>query len=252
MLTIPGEYALGQLVGFASDGNGDNFHLYPANVISGGGQTSVLFDILHFSVYGVAQATLQEILAVHGRIPKGQTAQDEDLLAPLVLVPSSNPEDPVDQRVIDELTRQHDLQIKPAIDRVFGIEGDCNYVDVVAQEFINWYTRVQALGFEPNFNDEINRDMSVLQNSLVKCMTNVCSLCMGTPPGDKQKTDSFLIHAFYAETIALLAGNSSDADRWRELENACATNTGRRLPHMVMCDTCAISPEEPAKAPVCP
>jgi len=247
MLTIPGDYADGELVAFAWDGSGDNFHLYPADIISGGGQTVVLFEIMHIGADGVglARATRKEIADQHARVPEGQTAQDEDLLAPL---------GPIDQHVIDVLTPWHDLQIKPAIDRVFEIEGNCNYVDVVAQQFLTWYNRVVALGFESNFNDEINRDTSVLQNSLVKCMTNVCSLCMGTPPGDKQRTDSFLIHAFYAERIALIAGNSSDAERWSELENACATNAGLRLPHMIMCDTCCIDdcvPEDPpATCPV--
>jgi len=251
MLTLPGEYKPGELVGFAADSNGDNFHLYPANIISGGGQTTVLFDILHFSVYGVAQATSQEIMTQHGRIPEREINQDDDLLVPLP--PLSPDQAELDSILRDLLGQQHDLRIKPAIDRVFEIEGNCNYVDVVAQQFITWNAHVESGGASSFFKDEIARDTSVLSNSLLKCMQATCSICMGTPPINKQSVDSFLIHAFYAEKIATIAGNSSDAERWRDLANRCADNAKRPLPYPVVACFC-VPPncgESPAPA-TCP
>jgi hypothetical protein len=234
MLTIPGEFPAAELVAFAWDGSGDNFHLFPAKFISGGGQTIVLMDILHIGAdgVGVVQATSQEIADQHAHVPEGQAAQDEDLLVPLP--PLSGDEDLLVPIMEGILRNQHETEITSAIDRVFEIEGNCNYVDVVAQQFITWYTRVLGASAEYRFQEEIARDTTVLQNSLVKCMTDVCSLCMGKPPGDKQHTDAFLIHAFYAERIAGIAGNSNDALRWRDLANACAINSGRRLPYPIV------------------
>jgi len=257
-LTLPGEYDPATLVGFAADGNGNNFHLYPAliNVVplaSGyGGFTEVTFDVLHFTMYGVAQATVQEILAQHARVPEGQSNQDDDLLAPLP--PVDEARSAVNQRIIDELRRQHDLQIKPAIDRVFGMDVDCNYVDVVAQQFITWHTRVEALGFNYEFEEEIDRDTAVLLAALFKCMQIPCSLCMGTPPGDRREVDKFLIHAFYAEQIANIAGDYEGVHRWDNLANACAQNTGRPLPNPGLA-TCGLgcSPGAPNPTPpACP
>jgi hypothetical protein len=233
-LTLPGEYDPATLIGFSSDGNGNNFHLYPVSInvipLSGGygGFTEATFDILHFSMYGVAQATTQEILAQHGRVPEGETSQDEDLLAPLT--PLSPADALIDSELRELLGRQHDLGIKPAIDRVFAMENDCNYVDVVAQQFINWYARVERVSAQDHFKNEIDRDTSVLLARLIKCMGPLCSLCLGTPPGDRQHTDSFLIHAYYAERISTIAGDYSGAANWRQFANACAQNAGRPMP----------------------
>jgi hypothetical protein len=260
-LILPGEYDPATLVAFAWDGNGNNFHLFPAAITAGlnmpglpPGGPIVTFEILHFSGVGVAEATPQEIETQHARVPEGQSNQDDDLLSPLP--PRSEEDAALHQSVVDIYSRKHDLQIKPAVDRVFAIEDDCNYVDVVAQEFINWHTRVKAVGLDYEFTEEIDRDTAVLLASLVKCMIPTCSLCLGTPPGDKQKTDSFLIHSFYAEQIAKIAGLPDETFRWWTLANQCAANTGRRLPHAntdAGCgNDCPVGDTATMVPPVCP
>jgi hypothetical protein len=63
------DYDPSKLVGFASDDNGNNFHLVPIDVSSGGGLTIVTFSLSHFSTYGVAQATAAEITAQQAHPP---------------------------------------------------------------------------------------------------------------------------------------------------------------------------------------
>jgi hypothetical protein len=249
-LTLPGEYAPDQLVGFTADANGDNFHLYPINISSGlslpgasSGGTIVAFDILHFSVYGVALATSQEILDQQARVPQGATAQNEDLLFPLTPLK------------FVELDRQN-VKFQRSLLSLGGVLN-CNDVDVAAQEFITWYTRVKQAKGQGQFNDSIKKNARALLPYLLECMKDVCSLCMGTPPGNKQSTDAFLIHAFYAEQIARIAGLPDEALRWWTLANQCATNAGRPLPHLggdFGCgNDCPVGDSGPTPVPpVCP
>jgi hypothetical protein len=233
-LTLPGEYDPTTLVGFSSDGNGNNFHLYPATIdvvpLSGGygGFTEVTFDILHFSVYGVAQATAQEITAQHARVPESQTAQDEDLLAPL---PPQSPRNAARENAIwDELARQHRDRIQPRINLVPTMEDNCNYVDVTAQEFINWHAHVERANAVDHFRNEISADSAVLLAMLIKCAAPDCNLCMQDPPGPSQNANSFMIHAYYAERIANISGSYDEVRSFGDLAQQCAVNAGLEQP----------------------
>jgi hypothetical protein len=232
-LTIPSEYDPATLVGFAADGNGNNFHLYPVDisvspVYSGFGGTAVTFDVLHFSIYGFAQATVQEVLSQQEQVPEGETAQNEDLLVDLP--PASEDDDllvPINEPA---LTREHQ-QFLNYLPR--ALSGDCNAVDVAAQMFINWHTHVKNMGGTAYFQSTINTDTQILLSLLITCMEDVCQLCLDTPPGPARSVDSFLIHTFYAEQIASITGNEDEA-RWRRLADRCAVNAGRPLPHPAM------------------
>lgn len=229
MLTIPGEYVPGELVGFAWDGSGDNFHLYPANILSsGGGQTSVLFDILHIGGdgVGVAPATPQEVKDQHAHIPEGEINQNDDLLSPLTPLKFAELERQ-QFKIANELLKILSDQLQNGITR-----GNCNEIDVLSQKFITWHARVlQVEGGADHFNNSINAAATGLRPALEACLTATCSICMGTPPISKQSVDSFLIHAFYAEKITNIAGDSSEAARWFDLSNMCAENAKRPLPH---------------------
>jgi hypothetical protein len=83
---------------------------------------------------------------------------------------------------------------------------------VAAQSFITWYARVTQMNAVSNFNDVIAHDTQVLSGRLNDCLKIVCPFCVGTP-GDKHAPQSFLVLAFYAEQIANIAGNSSEAAR---------------------------------------
>lgn len=232
MLTIPGDYDPGELVGFAWDGNGDNFHLYPANILSsGGGQTIVLFDILHVGAdgVGVAPATPQEIQDQHAHVPEGEINQDDDLLSPLT--PLRFVElDRQRVRIANALLSILSDQLNSGITR-----GNCNDLDVLSQQFITWHARViQVAGGSDRYQSPINNIVSSLRIGLDACLKATCSICMGTPPINKQSVDSFLIHAFYAETLANIAGDSGEANKWYDLANQCANNAGRPLPRPVV------------------
>lgn len=221
-LTIPGEYAPGDLVGFGWDGSGDNFHLYPAEIISGGGQTIALFNILHIGddAFGVGPATPQEIADQHARVPEGQTAQDEDLLSPLTPL-----------KFVD-LERQNTRFVTTDL---MGLPGaNCNDVDVASQKFITWYDHVQAAQGLDYFKKSIDSNLNTLRSFMDACLQATCSICMGTPPIKKQSADSFLIHAFYAERLANFAGDDIERKKWYDLANMCANNAGIKFPHPIV------------------
>jgi hypothetical protein len=253
MLTIPGEYAPGDLVGFAWDGSGNNFHLYPANIFSAGGTTTVLFDILLIGGdgVGVAPATPEEVAAQHAHVPEGETNQDDDLLSPLS--PAKFLElERQQQKITNDLSNILSDQLLNGITR-----GNCNDADVLSQRFITWHARVlQVEGGEDHFKNSIELVVTALRPGLDACLKSTCSVCMGTPPGNKQSVDAFLIHAFYAEQLANIAGDSSEAGRWQTLGDLCAENAGRPLPHPPVCEgsECREAPVSgpTATPPVCP
>jgi hypothetical protein len=234
-LTLPGTYDPATLVGFASESNGNNFHLYPIKISAGlsmpgvsTGGTIVTFDILHFSEYGVAMATAAEILDQQAHVPSNQTSQDEDLLAPLQ--PLSPGDAELDSAFRNALRDQYNNHIKPDIDRAFAME-DCNFVDVAALQFITWHKHAESGGAAFLFEEEIAASTSILLAKLVQCMIPSCALCLGNPPGTSQQTDAFLIHAYYAEQVSIIAGLPSERYRYWTLANQCAANAGRPTPH---------------------
>ena len=70
-IKLQGTYDLSTLIGFAADGSGTDFHLFPITVYPDlySGTTTVYFSIEHFSIYGVAQATAEEVQAQLGHPP---------------------------------------------------------------------------------------------------------------------------------------------------------------------------------------
>ncbi len=246
-LTIKGDYNSSDLVGFASDGNGADFHLFPIQAISGGGTTTVLMDISHFSMYGVAQATAAEVASQLSHPPASASAQDDDLLAA--------PESKAEQK----LSKEHDRLVKPTIDLLDKLSGNCNTVAVGALKFETWSKHVQSAGEQNHFQDTINNDANVLKERLKDCLKTTCPLCIQSSgqtnsqakKPNRKTVDQLLTYSAFMQSIDLTQGNADDANFWREISNQCAKNAGlpEPSPHVAECLDCGKGTQSPLTCP---
>jgi hypothetical protein len=218
-LKIAGTYS--NLVGFASNGDGSDFHLYPIHADTSGGFTWVDFNVMHFSMYGVAQATAAEVTAQQAHPPSTPGDQDDDLLA----APGS-----VTQQ---KLSEEHDRLLKSLLANL----NACNNVVTAARNFSKWYGNVQSAGQQNHFKDTISTDANTLISRLKDCLQVSCPLCMTGKKPDKKSAQTLITQAFYLQIFDTLQGNSADANYYTQLANKCALNAGLKppTPHVADC-----------------
>jgi hypothetical protein len=218
IVDLSGNYNAADLVGFASDGTGTNFHLFPIQASSGGGTTNILIALSHFSMYGVAQATASEITAQQAQTPLSPGDQDDDLLA----APTS--------KIQQNLKTVHNRSIKPLIDKLDNLAGDCNEVTVAAYQFEKWFAQVQNAGQQKYFQDTINHDTTVLAERLKDCLKKTCPPCLAGKKSDKKNANTFIVQATFMQSIDKAIDKMDDYNTWAQLINQCAENAGLPLP----------------------
>jgi uncharacterized protein involved in tolerance to divalent cations len=223
---FPGSYS--DLVGFAANGDGTDFHLYPIDASVSGGDTWVTFNISHFSMYGVAEATASEITAQQAHPPSSPGDQDDELLA----APGS-----VTQQ---KLSQEHDRLLKSLLTNL----NACNNVVTAARNFMKWYGNVQAAGEQKHFADTISTDTNTLLPRLKDCLQISCPLCMQGKKPDKKTAKDLIVQATYVVLFDTMQSNAPDANYYRELANKCAANAGLPLPspHVADCQGSSCGP----------
>jgi hypothetical protein len=217
-ITLPGEITSGDLVGFAADGGGTNFHLYPIQYYTVSGSTKVTIGLSHYSLYGVAQATQAEIEAQQAHPPQDAGDQDDDLLA----APLS--------KIQQNLAKVHDRGVKPLIDRLDNLAGNCNDVTEAAFKFERWYTQVTNASATQALQDRISRDANVLSSRLLDCLKKACPLCLESKKADKKSANTFIVLATWMQSVDQILDRMPDYNMWSQLINKCAANAGLPLP----------------------
>ena len=226
-LTLPGSYDVSQLIGFAADGTGDDFHLFPIAASSfDDGTTYVSFSPSHFSLYGVALVTLQEIEAQQAHPPVSPASQDEEDLAPLVPIPSDELA-PLWTKIQRQLNTSYNRMVKRDLDRLADIP--CKKVDVTAYQFEAWMGKVEAANQTEHFQQMINQGAAALLNRLTECARVTCDHCLNNTPGnqlDHASVNSLLVLAAFAGDMAGILGRTEDASYWLRLSDKCAEEAG--------------------------
>jgi hypothetical protein len=235
-MTIPGEYDTTKLIGFAADGTGEDFHLFPITTSTYDGNTSVYFSPTHFSLYGVALVTQQEIEAQQGHPPVNPASQDEEELAPLLPLLNTDPysEDqltPLQSKIQLQLGKSYNRLVKPDLDRLPGIA--CNRVDVVAYNFNAWRAKVDAANQTELFQKQINQDATTLLSRLTDCAKVTCESCLGNQPGnklDKAAADTLTVLAAFASDMAGVMDDMDQVSYWSRLTIQCSEEAGLPSP----------------------
>jgi len=187
-LTLQGVLDVSKLIGFAADGSGANFHLFPVTVFpdASSGTTSVSFSIEHFSLYGVAQATAQEIQAQLGHPPVSPAGQDEEELAPLTPILNDDALAPLPSTVQLQLGKSYNRLVKPYLSNLANVP--CNRVDVAAYQFNAWQAKVQMSNQGDFYQTQITKDGSDLLARLTDCARVDCASCVNMRAGKRWTT----------------------------------------------------------------
>jgi hypothetical protein len=237
---LPGSYSADQVAGFTSKGDGTEFHLVPIQVALLGGETMIVFHVSHFSIYGVALASRAEVNMQQSHAPTSPEDQIDQALAPL----------PASKQVVDSLREDYTKYIKPKIDNLNNLEGDCKYAVQSAQQFDNWYYQVKTAGVEGSFENEIKQSAAILYTSLVDCLKKSCQLCIGQ--GDASALEDMIVTTFYARDMERILNKNPEDFNWEFLANTCATKSGYHPPYSGEFQSDPGPNPEPTLIPTCP
>lgn len=227
--TLPGVYDVSTLIGFAADGTGADFHLFPVTVYTDASSntTSVYFDITHFSLYGVAQATAQEIQAQLGHPPVNPASQDEEELAPLTPILYDESLAPLPNKVQLILGNSYNRLVKPYTSNLADVP--CNRVDMAAYQFNAWQAKVQSTNQADFYQTQITKDATGLLARLTECARITCDNCINNTSGnplDSASANHLLVLAAFAGDMASLLGNTDESSYWARLSAKCSAEAG--------------------------
>lgn len=228
-LVAPGKFDTSELIGFSADGDGSNFHMYPVHTIymEYDNTTRFYFNIMHFSLYGVATATLAEIEGQQAHPPTSPVSQDEDELAPLVIIkPDTSELTPLIGKIQLQLLKSHTRLVKPYIDSLSSTK--CERVSVAAYRFNEWQSKVDHAFQTDYFQQQISADANALHTRFIECAKTLCPVCIGSQSGNKDdlaKMNSMITLATFAEALSFQQG-FDDFGYWRALGNKCAQSAG--------------------------
>ncbi len=234
---LPGLYDESSLIGFAADGNGTDFHLFPVGVaaLENTNVTDVYFDITRSGLYGVAQVTKQEIQKQLAHPPVNPGSQDDQELAALL--------NSLIGATLSEISDAIQLQVGKSHDRLFTMylsdleKLECNRVDEAAYQFIGWRSKAEkAQDMTENYDifmTQITDDATNLLARLTECAKVTCLSCVNNTSGSKLDSASInqlLVHAAFAGDLSKILDDYDQYDYWISLSNKCAVDSG--LPNL--------------------
>jgi len=228
-ITLQGVYDVSTLIGFAADDTGVDFHLFPVTVYSdaSSGTTSVYFNIEHFSLYGVAQATTQEVQAQLGHPPVSPASQDEEDLAPLTPILNDEALAALPSKLQLQLGKSYNRLVKPYLSNLSKVP--CNQVDVAAYQFNAWQAKVQMTNQGDFYQAQITKDATGLLARLTACARVTCDSCLNNTSGnalDSASANHLLVLAAFAGDLASLLGNTDESSYWIRLSIKCSAEAG--------------------------
>jgi hypothetical protein len=230
-LSVPGNVEDEDMIGFAADGDGGDFHLFP---VTGSyseyyDATQFNFNVMHFSLYGVASVVQGEIEAQVGHPPASPAAQDENELAPLLPIKAPlddlAPLSKIPSKLQRQLEKSHNRLVKPGMDKLATTK--CERVTNAAYNFNEWRSKVDHANQTDYFQKQIDSDGKALHERFIECAKELCPVCMGLSEGkpDKVKSMEMLTLATFAEELSFTLGYD-DFAYWRQLGNKCAEKAG--------------------------
>jgi hypothetical protein len=227
--TLQGVYDVSTLIGFAADGTGADFHLFPVTAYPDtyNNTTNVYFNIGHFSLYGVAQATAQEIQAQLDHPPVNPDSQDDQELAPLTPILFDESLTPLPNKIQLQLGNSYNRLVKPYLSDLANVQ--CNRVDVAAYQFNAWQAKVVATNQSDFYQEQITKDATSLLARLTECAKTTCMSCLNNTSGgalDSASINHLLVLAAFAGDMASVLNNTDESSYWMRLSMKCSEEAG--------------------------
>lgn len=230
---LPGLYDESTLIGFAADETGTDFHLFPVMVapLENANVTDVYFNIAHFSLYGVALVTAQEIQTQLGHPPVNPGSQDDQELAPLIPILFDEDLTPLPDSIQLQLGNSYNRLVKPYLVDLANVQ--CNRVDVATYQFNAWRSKVRMANQDDFYAAQIKKDAESLLARLTECAKVTCMSCINNTNGNKPDSASInqlLVLAAFAGDMAKVVDDYDQYAYWLRLSNKCGSEAG--LPNL--------------------
>ncbi len=224
-LAVAGNVQDSDIVGFASDGDGNDFRLFPITGYYDDYSDTTKFglNVMHSGLYGVAEVVEGEIEAQLAHPPVDPGNQDENELAPLLPI-KSDEEDLASllNKQQLQLTKSHNRLVQPGMDTLASTK--CEQVPVVAYNFNVWVSKVSHAEQTEYFQEQIDQDAKALHERFVECGKESCPVCMGDQ-SNPEKLSPMVTLATFAEMLSF-EHDFDDVSYWGLLGDKCRVESG--------------------------
>jgi hypothetical protein len=229
-LSLPPGTSEADLIGFSYEGEGDQFHLYPASIseaYSSDAGPTVYMYLHHFSGFGVLRASPEAAAAVGA--PEPLSLQAEHALAQLNAQDLSGSPG----RAILQDWYTQGVAARTAVagncTRSSGTTADfvsdSNGLLDAAIEFLEWRTAVEDAGQEGAFEKQTQDAAFALWESVNACLNSVCELCLELQDGEAASR-MYALSNVHREVVGMMEPTPLDDTDWNMLAYACFANNG--------------------------
>ena len=229
-LSLPPGTSEADLIGFSYEGEGDQFHLYPANIseaYSSDVGPTVYMYLTHFSGFGVLRASPEAAAALGA--PEPLSLQAEHALAQL------NDQDlsgAPGRAILQDWYTQGVAARTAAAGTCTRSSGttadfvsDSNGLLDAAIEFLEWRTAVEDAGQEGAFEVQTQDAAFSLWESVNACLNSVCELCLELQDGEAASR-MYALSNLHQAVVGLMEPTPLDNTDWNMLAYACFANNG--------------------------
>lgn len=173
-ISVPQGYDARHMVGFGYHGDGEGFHLSPAQ----GDGSTITINILSFSGHGAASGTDGEVNAQAGQ-SSGSAADDYEQQAADILQQAKardgNITDSEMKKLTELLKDEYDKVVKPALQAAVS---DDSKIDSAASIFLNWWRNSQLLGIEGDLQSRVDEGLNLLFKGLKNAFDKASQRCV--------------------------------------------------------------------------
>ncbi len=175
MLTIsaPEAYNLRQMVGFAYHGQGESFHLYPAE---GDGNTITL-QLISFSGHGATTGTDQQIADQAGQATSSAADSFEQDIAKAMHDAKEKGGDisSVNKVLLELMKDYYDKTLKPTLQTA---AKDDTQIDAAEMMYADWRYKAEVLGLENDLNSRLAEALDLLIKGLKNAYDKANQRCI--------------------------------------------------------------------------
>jgi hypothetical protein len=175
MLTIsaPEAYNLRQMVGFAYHGQGESFHLYPAE---GDGNTITL-QLISFSGHGATTGTDQQIADQAGQATSSAADSFEQDIAKAMHDAKEKGGDisSVNKVLLELMKEYYDKTLKPTLQTA---AKDDTQIDAAEMMYADWRYKAEVLGLENDLNSRLAEALDLLIKGLKNAYDKANQRCI--------------------------------------------------------------------------
>jgi hypothetical protein len=208
-IQMPGNFKAADLMGFAYQGDGEEFHLYPVSAEG----TTITASLMHFSGYGAGQGTEADSKAQQDRQPTAAEARFEQEMAAAFEKARraggdvSHSNDDFERALL----RFFNYQVMPGLK---AAESNDQVCFSAISEYLSWLRSVELLGLRERFESQISQADASAKKALRNAFDRAAERCAREL--DWKQGMEMLRYARWNNT--LYGGEAEWGDLWSKLE----------------------------------